>query len=114
MRVVLIDKRRELLSFLDDEIVAALTYQLRRNRVTMRLGEEVAGVEVVNGGAEERVRLQLASGKQIVAERAMYSIGRSGATATLGLEAAGIESTSTTAPQCRTSTRRATSSASPR
>ncbi len=91
VRVVLIDKRREVLPFLDDEIVAALTYQLRRNRVTMRLGEEVAGVEVVNGGSEERVRLQLASGKQIVVERALYSIGRSGATANLGLEAVGIE-----------------------
>jgi NAD(P) transhydrogenase len=91
VRVVLIDKRRELLPFLDDEIVAALTYQLRRHRVTMRLGEEVAGVEVVNGGAEKRVRLQLASGKQIVADRVLYSIGRSGATAGLGLEAIGIE-----------------------
>lgn len=91
VRVVLIDKSPKLLPFLDDEIVAALTYQLRRNRVTMRLGEEVSGVELVDVGDERRVRVQLASGKQIVAERVLYSIGRSGATAGLGLEAVGIE-----------------------
>ena len=91
VRVVLVDKAPALLPFLDGEIVAALTYQLRRHRVTMRLGEEVSRVEIVDGEDGRRVRLGLASGKQIVAERALYSIGRSGATARLGLETLGIE-----------------------
>ncbi len=91
VRVVLVDKAPALLPFVDDEIIAALTYQLRRHHVTMRLGEEVSRVEIVERGGERRVRLGLASGKQIIAERVLYSIGRSGATAGLGLEALGIE-----------------------
>ena len=91
VRVTLIDKRNELLPFVDSEIIAALAYQLRRNRVTLRLGEEVSAVEVANGERGERVRIHLASGKRIVSEKALYSIGRTGATSGLKLEAAGLE-----------------------
>ena len=97
VRVTLIDKRRELLPFIDSEIVAALTYQLRRSRVTLRLGEEVSGIEVngieVNGhgNAGGRVRIQLASGKQLVSEQVLYSIGRTGVTSDLGLDAASLQ-----------------------
>jgi NAD(P) transhydrogenase len=90
VRVTLIDKRRELLPFLDSEIVASLAYQLRRSRVTLRLGEEVSGIERTTGEQGERVRIHLASGKQIIAEAALYSVGRTGATAGLGLAAAGL------------------------
>ena len=38
----------------------------------------------------ERVKITLASGKQIVTEKALYSIGRSGATDALDLPAAGV------------------------
>lgn len=93
-RVTLIDKRRELLPFVDSEIVAALAYQLRRNRVALRLGEEVRSVETVSGnGHDERVVLQLASGKRIVSERVLFSIGRIGVTGGLGLDAAGLSTT---------------------
>ena len=66
-------------------------YELRRNRVTLRLGEEVEGIEV-NGRGEGngRVRIKLASGKRLASEQALYSIGRTGVTANLGLEAAGL------------------------
>ena len=47
VRVTIIDKRPTLLPFLDHEISAALTYIAQQNRVTMRLGEEVAGVKLV-------------------------------------------------------------------
>ena len=91
VRVALIDKRRQLLPFIDSEIAAALMYELRRNRVTLRLGEEVEGIEV-NGRGEGngRVRIKLASGKRLASEQALYSIGRTGVTANLGLEAAGL------------------------
>ncbi len=91
VRVALIDKGPTLLPFVDGEIVAALTYQLRRRRVRMRLGEEVSRVEIVERDGETHVRLGLASGKQIITERVLYSTGRSGTTAGLGLEALGIE-----------------------
>jgi NAD(P) transhydrogenase len=85
-RVTLIDLRSNLLSFVDSEITDALIYQLRQNRGTMRLGEEVSGIEPFEDERGEHVRINLASGKEIVTEMALYSVGRVGATANLGLE----------------------------
>ncbi|HEX9002737.1 MAG TPA: FAD-dependent oxidoreductase, partial [Blastocatellia bacterium] len=45
VRVILIEKQPRLLGFADTEIVEALSYHLRDNRVTMRLNEEVQSVE---------------------------------------------------------------------
>jgi len=58
--------------------------------VTLRLGEEVRALEPIKDGDEERVRIQLSSGKQVVSEMALYSVGRTGATSALNLEAAGL------------------------
>ncbi|MBM3568980.1 MAG: Si-specific NAD(P)(+) transhydrogenase [Alphaproteobacteria bacterium] len=88
VRVTLIDKRDRLLSFVDAEIIDSLVYQMRQNRLTLRLGEEVAGIEPE--AEQDRVTVKLKSGKQIVAEKALYSIGRTGATASLNLAAAGV------------------------
>ena len=87
VRVTLIDKRPRLLPFVDAEIVEALAYHLRNNRVTLRLGEEVSGIEPTEN---ERVKIHLASGKQIITEKALHSIGRTGATRKLNLPAAGL------------------------
>jgi len=43
--VILVEKRPRLLEFADNEMVEALSYHLRDQRVTMRLNEEVASVE---------------------------------------------------------------------
>lgn len=90
VRVTLIDKRPRLLPFVDAEIVDALAYHLRENRVTLRLGEEVSGIETIEDEHGERVRIVLASGKQVITEKALYSIGRTGATSKLNLGAAGV------------------------
>jgi NAD(P) transhydrogenase len=90
VRVTLIDKRPRLLPFVDAEIMETLAYHLRQNRVTLRLGEEVSGIEPIEDEHGERVKILLASGKQIVAEKALYSIGRTGATRKLNLPAAGL------------------------
>ena len=89
VRVTLIDRRPRLLPFVDSEIVDTLTYHLRENRVTMRLGEEVSSIEPIRDEHGDRVKIHLASGKQVVAEKALYSIGRTGNTAKLNLPAAG-------------------------
>jgi NAD(P) transhydrogenase len=91
VRVTLIDKRTRLLPFIDSEMADALVYHLNENRVTLRLGEEVSSVEPVEDDLGARVRINLASGKHIGAEKALYSIGRQGATAMLNLEAAGVQ-----------------------
>jgi NAD(P) transhydrogenase len=56
----------------------------------LRLGEEVNRVEVVDDAAGRRVRTMLKSGKQIVSDKVLCSVGRTGATADLKLEAAGV------------------------
>lgn len=91
VRVTLIDKRPRLLPFVDHEITDALAYHLRENRVTLRLNEEVASIEQVHDEHGDRVRLNLGSGKQFVAEKALYSIGRTGNTAKLNLGSAGLD-----------------------
>ena len=91
VRVTLIDKRSRLLDFVDAEIIDALVYQMRQNRVTLRLGEEVARLVVEQGPTGERVHITLVSGKHVVASKALYSVGRTGATGDLNLEAAGVK-----------------------
>ena len=91
VRVTLIDKRPQLLEFVDREIVDHLVYHMRQNRITLRLGEEVKGLEQYDDDRGEHVRIRLASGKQIVTQKALYSIGREGAVRTLGLDRIGLE-----------------------
>ncbi len=90
VRVTVIDKRSELLSFIDSEIADTLAYHLRENRATLRLGEEVAGVEQFKDDHGDFVRIKLASGKEVVTDKALYSIGRTGATWGLALDKAGL------------------------
>jgi NAD(P) transhydrogenase len=90
VRVTLVDQRHRLLPFVDAEIVDTLCYHMRENRVTLRLGESVQGIEVENGAAGKRVKLHLESGKTIIADKALYSVGRTGATSQLGLEHCGL------------------------
>jgi NAD(P) transhydrogenase len=91
VRVTLIDKRERLLPFIDREITDSLAYHMQQSRVTLRLGEEVSSLEPVSDDKGERVKITLASGKQIVTETALYSIGRTGATEALNLAAAGVQ-----------------------
>ncbi|NJC95779.1 MAG: Si-specific NAD(P)(+) transhydrogenase [Anaerolineales bacterium] len=92
VRVTIIDKRRRLLPFVDEEIVDTLTYHFNQNRAILRLGEEVQHIEPISGENGDRVRIHLASGKQILTEMALYSIGRTGATRALNIESIGLES----------------------
>ena len=86
-RVTVVEKRERLLEFCDNQMVEALQYYLRDLGLVFRLGETVTSVEKHDGGT----LTTLASGKRIAADAVMYSAGRQGATAELGLEAAGIE-----------------------
>ena len=56
----------------------------------MRLNEEVSSIEPIRDEHGDRVKIHLASGKQVVAEKALYSIGRTGNTSKLNLTAAGL------------------------
>ncbi len=91
IRITLIDKFHRLLPVMDSELIDALIYELRRRRVTLRLGEEVTAIEPFEDAHGERVKILLASGKQVVSDKALYSIGRTAATSTLKLNAIGVE-----------------------
>ena len=91
IRVTLIERDPRLLDFVDSELIDTLVYHLRQKRVTLRLNEEVTWMEPFDDERGEHVRIRLASGKQIVSDAALYSIGRTGATESLNLDAVGLE-----------------------
>jgi NAD(P) transhydrogenase len=86
--VTLVDKRTELLDFVDDELVDALRYHLRGLGLTLRLGEEVSAIERQPDGSP---MTYLASGKRIPSDVVLYAAGRQGAVDDLRLDAAGLE-----------------------
>jgi NAD(P) transhydrogenase len=86
-RVILVEKRPRLLEFADQEMVEALSYNLRDHRVTMRLNEEVASVEEAPGGG---VVANLKSNKRIAGDALLYAVGRQGNVDELNLAAAGL------------------------
>lgn len=88
VRVILIEKRPRLLEFADSEMVEALSYHLRDNRVTMRLNEEVSSVEELPDGT---VVANLESNKRIVGDALLYAVGRQGNVDEMNLAAAGLE-----------------------
>jgi len=90
IEVTVVDKRDRPLEFIDAEIVDDLIHQMRRRNVQFRFGEAVAKLEV-NEGPPRRAVLSLESGKRIVADMALFSVGRSGATDTLGIDKAGLK-----------------------
>lgn len=90
VQVTLIDRRERLLDFVDREIIDELMHQMRKTDVTFRLGEAVARVEVFDENRPE-VEVELESGKRIIAEAVLFSIGRAPVTERLNLGAAGVE-----------------------
>ena len=89
-RVTLVEVSDRLLDFVDHEIVDALVYHMRQQRVTLRLGENVRAIEHSETRYGRGVKTCLESGKEIVTDKALYAIGRQGATGSLGLETIGI------------------------
>ena len=87
--VTLVDRRARPLEFVDGEIVDELLHQLRCRHVSLRFGEAVDRLEV-HDDRSPRATLWLESGKKIVADMALFSVGRLGATAHLGLDRAGV------------------------
>ncbi len=91
VEVTVVDKRERPLEFLDREIVDELLHQMRNQRVIFRLAETVERIEIVEGPPRRAVML-LQSGKHLVSELVLFSVGRLGATDRLNLAAAGLKS----------------------
>lgn len=97
VRVTLVEGRSSLLGFVDEEITEALQYHLRQAGMTIRFGEKVVKVEVIEPEGHARTangkmaRATLESGKTLTADCLLYAVGRQGCTAELGLDAVGIQ-----------------------
>lgn len=86
VKVDLINTRDRLLSFLDDEMSDSLSYHLWNNGVVIRHGEQIEHVEA----SDESVTVYLESGKKMRADCLLFANGRTGNTADLKLENAGL------------------------
>ncbi len=87
VKVTIIDDRDRLLSFLDNEIADTLMYLMRGHRITLVLGDGAKEVTVEN----DQVVTTTKSGRRVVADRMLYTAGRTGNTEKLGLEELDIE-----------------------
>ena len=87
IKVNLLNTRDKLLSFLDDEIIDALSYHLSDQGVVLRHSEQVARVEANDDG----VVLHLQSGKRVRSDVLLWANGRTGNTSALDMERVGIE-----------------------
>ncbi|MXZ09474.1 MAG: Si-specific NAD(P)(+) transhydrogenase [Gemmatimonadetes bacterium] len=87
IKVNLINSRSQLLSYLDDEIIDALSYHLSQNGVRIRHNEEYDRVEA----NDREARVFLKSNKQIVSDILLWAEGRTGNSDNMGLENIGIE-----------------------
>ncbi|MDH4158291.1 MAG: Si-specific NAD(P)(+) transhydrogenase [candidate division Zixibacteria bacterium] len=87
VKVTIVDDRERLLSFLDHEIADALTYLMRKYRITLVLGDGAKEVHRDNNQVVTVTR----SGRKVVSDRLLYAAGRTGNTEYIGLDTVGIE-----------------------
>jgi len=90
IKVNLVNTRAKLLEFLDDEIIDALSYQMRDSGVILRHNEICSNIEPKDDG----VILSLESGKQVKTDALLWANGRSGNIEGLNLEAIGVQANS--------------------
>jgi NAD(P) transhydrogenase len=87
VKVTVIEPGASLLGFVDRELVEEFIHDLRDRGVGLRFNAKVASVE--RAGAETCI-VRLEDHRQIAAEMVLFAAGRTGATDTLNLAAAGL------------------------
>lgn len=87
VQVTVVDGRDHLLPFCDREIVETLQYHARSIGLVLRLGEDVVETTIRENN---RVAIELESGKRLVAESVLVAMGRLGDTEALNLKATGL------------------------
>lgn len=78
-KVTLVDARKAILDFMDEDIIDHFKHELIQQGITLRLGDRI---ETINS-SNDRVELRLASGRRIVSECVMVAAGRVGNTSEL-------------------------------
>lgn len=97
VHVTVIDGRAHLLEFCDREIIEGLLHHARSLGMVFRLGESVVEIREPKPG---RVAVALESGKRLLGETVLFSVGRVGDTANLRLNNAGLEADSRGRVKC--------------
>jgi NAD(P) transhydrogenase len=87
VRVTLIEARERMLEFIDRELLANFTYDLRDRGIALRLGCKVKEIE--RNGSVCTIRLE--DGRTVRSDMVLYAAGRMGATGDLNLVACGLE-----------------------
>jgi NAD(P) transhydrogenase len=87
VQVTVIDGREQLLEFCDQEIIDTLLHHARAQGIVFRLGESVVSIREPKRGL---VAVELESGKRLVGETVLFSVGRVGDTSALCLRRAGL------------------------
>ncbi len=87
INVTLIDRRTQMLRFLDLEIAQALEAQMQQNGVTMRLGQEYLDISVDH---TTRPTVHFQHGETVTADMLLYTMGRIGNIEALNLGAIGL------------------------
>jgi NAD(P) transhydrogenase len=88
VQVTVVDGRSQLLEFCDHEIIDSLLHHARSLGMVFRLGESVVEIHEPKPGL---VAVELESGKRLLSEAVLFSVGRVGDTAALRLDHAGLE-----------------------
>jgi NAD(P) transhydrogenase len=91
VQVTVIDGRADLLEFCDREIIDSLLHHARSQGMIFRLGESVVQIGQPRPGL---VAVELESGKRLLGETVLFSVGRVGDTGSLRLGNAGLEADS--------------------
>ncbi len=87
VEVTVVDGRKNVLEFCDSEIVDYLLFNARMLNMRFRMGENV---DKVIRRKDNQVAVKLESHKHLVAETALFSVGREGTAHQLDLDAAGL------------------------
>ncbi len=91
VEVTVVDGRTNVLDFCDSEIIETLLFNCRMLNMRFRLGESV---NTVIRRSDGQVAVRLESQKHLVAESALFSVGRDGWCDRLNLEAANLKANS--------------------
>jgi NAD(P) transhydrogenase len=88
VEVTLIEQRPKILPFVDDEIIADLSYHLQNQNTIFRLNETLKNI---TKDADGMVVAELESGKTLKAEIFVYAVGRQANSDLLNLDVLGVD-----------------------
>ena len=88
VHVALIEPRETMLDFIDKELVADFTHQLRDRGIDMRFGSKVERIERRDG---RKCQIALEGGRYVRTDVILFAAGRMGSTPSLNLDACGLK-----------------------